>query len=174
MHLSLGANRIRLRFSNAYGEDDLTICSATVGCPDGQCAGTGRLQPGMLKRFLTFGGESGITIPAGGLAVSDIIVFTVQAQSNLSISIYISKGLPANAVTSHPGSRTTTWMTTGNYIQRERFSVRPMCQVDHWYGSVTTSRCVQRTHRRLLRFQVFYQRCRGHPSTPCKSLCDTW
>src|SRR5438093_8458686 len=66
--VSIGGRRLRVRISNACGARPLAIGAACVGL---RSTGPG-LVPGSNRR-LTFGGETGATIAAGALVVSDPI-----------------------------------------------------------------------------------------------------
>ena len=65
---------------------------------------------------VTFSGSSSIVVPPGGLVVSDPIDITVDAESNLTVSIYSKEGQSGNSITGHPGSRTTSWYAKGNQV----------------------------------------------------------
>ena len=45
--------------------------------------------------------------------VSDPLNFPVATGSNLTVTIYLAAGQASNSITSHPGSRTTTYMLAG-------------------------------------------------------------
>ena len=66
VHTSLGGERVRVRFSNAYGTSGLVIGSAHVAISAGGASISSR-----TDRVLKFNGSPTITIPAGALAVSD-------------------------------------------------------------------------------------------------------
>lgn len=133
VNVSLDAGTIRLRVSNAFGVDDLPISRVSVGLPRDQRAGCDELQPGEPVQELTFGGgQTGIVVPPGALAVSDAVSFPVKAQSNLTVSLYLAEGQQGRAVTSHPGSRTTSWMGFGDQVGAEKVSGSSVRRVDHW------------------------------------------
>src|SRR5215470_17295781 len=64
--VSLGGTVLRVRLSNAYGVRPLAVGAVYVGV---RSAGPG-VVPGSNRR-LSFGGESGTTVAAGALVVSD-------------------------------------------------------------------------------------------------------
>ena len=69
---------------------------------------------------MTFsGGHANFTIPNGALAVSDPIDFPVKALSVLTVSIYLAEGQTTNSITSHPGSRTTSYFSFGNQVEKD-------------------------------------------------------
>lgn len=81
---------------------------------------------------LSFSGETGIIIPNGGLTVSDPIDFSVNAQSNLMVSIYLEHGQTGGAITGHPGSRVTSWMAFGDWTGASNLTDSSVTGVDHW------------------------------------------
>ncbi|KAG9035488.1 hypothetical protein FRB95_011194 [Tulasnella sp. JGI-2019a] len=115
IHTSIGGKTIRLRISNAFGLNDLPITAVTIALPLNGTAGVSAIVPNTVKR-LTFSGNQSITIPNAGLAVSDPIDFTIGAQSNLAVTIYLANGQASNFITSHPGSRVTSWYTFGDQV----------------------------------------------------------
>jgi len=84
VHTSLGGSAVRVRISNAYGTTGLVIGAAHVALSAG-----GASIVGGSDRTLTFGGLPTITIPAGALAVSDVVPLEVPALGDLSVSFYL-------------------------------------------------------------------------------------
>ena len=74
VRVSIGGERISIRFTNESSSDPLVIGSATVN-----------------TRAITFGGQSAVTIPPGAPMLSDPIDLHVAAGSELEISIYFPK-----------------------------------------------------------------------------------
>jgi hypothetical protein len=73
VHISIGGDRLRVRFSNRFGTEPLVIDAASIGIQDVDAA----LVPGSL-RALTFGGETSIAIAAGAKVLSDPVELTVS------------------------------------------------------------------------------------------------
>ena len=65
---------------------------------------------------LTFNGSSSVIIARGKTVYSDPVDFEVKAQSMITLSMYLAKGQSGSSITGHPGSRTTSWMQTGNKV----------------------------------------------------------
>ncbi len=106
---SIGGKRVRIRVSNEMGAAPLRIGAAHIGVS----AGGASVQPG-LGRALTFGGQSGIVIPAGAPVWSDPVALPVAALSNLAISLYLPG--PSSATTLHGISSQTQYVSqTGNF-----------------------------------------------------------
>lgn len=80
---------------------------------------------------MTFSGSGSFIVPNGAVVLSDPLAFPVEAESVLSVSIYLEKGQTTNSITSHPGSRTTSWFVSGNHIAKAELS--SPASADHWY-----------------------------------------
>ncbi len=130
VHVSLGARRWRLRFSNAFGGAPLPITAAAVALPAGGRAGVSAIQPG-TTRPVTFGGRPAVVVPMGAQVVSDPIDLDVPAQANLSVSVYLADGQASTAITSHPGSRTRSYLIAGDHHNDP--DLPGATPVDHWY-----------------------------------------
>lgn len=128
--VSAGGRRIRLRISNAYGDTDLTLTRVCVAVPSGGQAGAKSITAGS-SRAATFGGRLAAVVPAGAQMVSDPLDFPVAAGGNVTVSVYLAAGQPADGVTSHPGSRTTSYLMAGNHVDDENPAMA--ADIDHWY-----------------------------------------
>jgi lysophospholipase L1-like esterase len=81
---SVGGDRVRVRLTNSFGTQPLTVGSASIAV-----AQSGALaRPGTL-RALTFGGASGVTIPAGAEALSDPVRMQVPALQDMLVSVFV-------------------------------------------------------------------------------------
>jgi len=124
VHVSLGGTKIRVRFSNAFGKTALTIASAHVA----KAAGGGTIQSG-TDQPLTFDKQSSVAIPPGALMYSDPVDFDLPPLSDLAITIHLKD--PPDGVTTHAGSRATSYFTAGDFVSAVEL---PSPQtVDHWY-----------------------------------------
>ena len=129
--MSIGSDQIRIRISNAFGINDLPITAVTVALPFNGSAGVSAIQPSTL-RTVSFSGSSSITIPNGALAVSDPLNFRIEPQSVISVSMYLAAGQQSNDITSHPGSRTTSWFQFGNAVTETNLTDLSTQSVAHW------------------------------------------
>ncbi|MGA9060226.1 MAG: SGNH/GDSL hydrolase family protein [Terracidiphilus sp.] len=84
VHISVGGPQIRVRFTNAYGADPLTISDAHVALR----AGNGAIQPG-IDHGVTFGGATSVNIPPGAEIFSDPVALAVAPLSDLAVSFYL-------------------------------------------------------------------------------------
>ncbi|MGN9840407.1 SGNH/GDSL hydrolase family protein [Nonomuraea sp. H19] len=129
VRVSVGGRRIRLRFSNAFGSAPLPITRVSVASPAGGAAGVSAVQPG-TARPVTFSGRSSAVVPAGAQIVSDPLDLPAAPASVLAVTVYLARG-QSGAVTSHPGSRTTSYLAAGD--QAEAVDLTGATPVDHWY-----------------------------------------
>jgi lysophospholipase L1-like esterase len=104
VHTSLGGERVRVRFSNAYGTSGLVIGSAHVAISTG-----GASISGGTDRVLKFNGSPTITIPAGALVVSDPVTLNVPALRDLAVSLYLPENVAAT--TQHSVGLQTTYIS---------------------------------------------------------------
>jgi lysophospholipase L1-like esterase len=121
---TLDGNRLRTLFSNEWGEAPVTFRSVRFASSLGESA----VDPS-TDRALLFGGSESVTIPAGETQLSDPLDFPVTALSSLTVSIYFGAA-PSN-VTGHPGSRTTSYLQSGNAASAA--SMPSAAMTDHWY-----------------------------------------
>jgi lysophospholipase L1-like esterase len=129
-HVSVGGGRIRLRFSNAFGGTALPITAVTVARPAGGQAGVSAIQAGTAVP-VTFNRRPSVVIPVGAQMVSDPLDFGLAPQSNLAVTVYLAEGQASNNITSHPGSRTTSYLLAGNHVQAE--DLPGSTPTNHWY-----------------------------------------
>jgi lysophospholipase L1-like esterase len=116
--------RVRLTFSNVYGDGPVTIAGAHLARSKG-----GASIDASTDRVLSFGGQPGVTIPLGSSIISDPIEYEVQAFENLAVSVWC--GAVPRALTGHPGSRTTSFLRTGDGLADAEFAGAG--RTDHWY-----------------------------------------
>ncbi|GAB3451046.1 SGNH/GDSL hydrolase family protein [Actinophytocola sediminis] len=130
VRVSVGGSRLRLRFSNAFGGAVLPITAVSVAAPAAGQAGVDGIEPG-TARPVTFAGRSAVDIPVGAQMVSDPLSFSLAPATNLTVTVYLADGQASTAVTSHPGSRTTSHLLAGNHVADERLP--GATPTDHWY-----------------------------------------
>jgi lysophospholipase L1-like esterase len=81
---SVGGSELRIRLSNAYGDQPLVTDSVYVGRHQAGAS----VVPGSSQR-LTFGGKTSVRIPPGGMAISDPLPGEVPAQTSLTVSLHV-------------------------------------------------------------------------------------
>ncbi|MFH9063301.1 GDSL-type esterase/lipase family protein [Streptomyces coeruleorubidus] len=105
VRVSAGGSSVRIRLTNGFTTEPVTIGQATVGLRDG---GSDVTKPQKLR----FGGKSEVTIPAGEQAASDQVQLTVPARSDLVVSLYFPGRL--SHISQHwMGLQTVYWTPDG-------------------------------------------------------------
>lgn len=117
--LALPAPRVRLQFSNEYGERPLVLGEARVAWRAGP-QGTA-LRPGS-DRALRFGGEPGVNIPPGGRVWSDPVQLPSGVAADLAVSLHLPTATP-RASWHLVGSRSTYLSTPGRHLNESPFPV---------------------------------------------------
>jgi len=130
VHVTIGGSHLRVRFSNAYGTSPVTMNSVHVALATGTgSAGSGNINTATDKA-LTFRGAPSITIPPGEVVLSDPFDYTLPALTNLAITIYFGN-ISATTINGHPGSRTTSFIQSGNVVSAA--SLPSASTTQHWY-----------------------------------------
>ncbi len=83
LHLSAGGARLRVRLTNEYGNQPLSVAAATIA----RVKADGSVDRSSLHK-LTFSGQTSAVIPAGAPLLSDPVLLPVQALSDVSLSLY--------------------------------------------------------------------------------------
>jgi lysophospholipase L1-like esterase len=83
-HVSAGGQKLRVRFTNEFGSDPLTIEDAHVALS----AGGAKIQEG-TDHALTFGGEKSVRIAPGAFLYSDPVELAVPALTDVAVSFYL-------------------------------------------------------------------------------------
>jgi lysophospholipase L1-like esterase len=118
-HTSVGGSEVRVRLSNAFGNDSLVVGAAHIALRSKDAG----IEPG-TDRALTFSGSASVTIPPGALVVSDSVKLNAPALSDLAVSLYLPG--PTGQATWHPAAHAT------NYVSRPGdFTHDAQMPVDH-------------------------------------------
>ncbi|WP_413804732.1 SGNH/GDSL hydrolase family protein [Streptomyces sp. OE57] len=105
VRVSAGGSSVRIRLTNGFTTEPVTIGHATVGRGDG---GSAVAKPYRLR----FGGKDEVTIAAGEQAVSDAVRIPVPARGDLVVSLYFPGRL--THVSQHwMGLQTVYWTSDG-------------------------------------------------------------
>jgi len=105
VHISIGGDWLRVRFSNRFGTVPLVIDAASIGVQDEEAA----VVPGSL-RVLTFGGEASVAIAAGAKVLSDPVELTVSDEADLAVSLYVSENNTGGS-TKHSSAWQTSYIS---------------------------------------------------------------
>lgn len=109
-HLTTGGTAVRIRFSQRFSAEALTIDAAHVAIRS-----TGSAIIPESDRTLTFGGASTATVPAGADLWSDPVTLTVSAGQDLAISLY-SAGAFVPSTEGGRGGVKTSYHKAGNVV----------------------------------------------------------
>lgn len=108
VHTSIGGERVRVVFSNAFGTAPLAVGAARVALRAKDAA----IVPDSA-RALTFSGRPATTIPAGAALVSDPVSLTVPPLADLAIDLYLPGDTAAGSspLTIHNGAFQTSYVS---------------------------------------------------------------
>jgi lysophospholipase L1-like esterase len=128
VHTSIGGAKVRVLISNAYGTAPITIAAAHIALRDKE--GSIREASGDA---LTFSGRPTMTIPAGAIAYSDPVNFTVPAMADLAIDLYLPGNTSGAAMlTMHNGAFQTNYISeTGNHVGKA--TLPNAARIQNWF-----------------------------------------
>ncbi len=140
VRVSIGGETIRVKFSNEYSKDPVTMHSVQIATSTG-----GSLIDLTTNQNLTFNGKKDITLIPGTSVLSDPIKFNLKPRMDVAITIYFGDTSPD--ITGHPGSRTNSYLLAGNNATVTDFAGSVIAE--HWYvingidvQASSTSSCV--------------------------------
>jgi lysophospholipase L1-like esterase len=126
VRLSVGGPRLRVRLSNAFGDEPLRFTAVHVAralSPKGAA-----IDPA-TDRAVTFGGRAEVVVPAGADYLSDPVDLVAPALSDLAVSLKVEQ--PPARQTSHPGSRATSYLLRGDHLAAA--DLPGATPVEHWF-----------------------------------------
>jgi lysophospholipase L1-like esterase len=126
LQVSVAGKKLRLHLSNIFNEDETEILGVEIA--PALTMGASPEVDESKSVSLTFNGKKGVTMKPGEEVVSDPVKFKVTERMNLAVTIHYGK-ISSTTLTSHPGSRTTSYIAKGNTTD---FS-NPVAKTDHWY-----------------------------------------
>ncbi len=129
IHMAKGGKTLRLRLSNAMSTEPLHLRNVHIALA--AATGVSAIDPSS-DHPVTFGGLSDIVIPAGADYISDPVNITVADQSTLAVSFHMPE--TPKQLTGHPGSRTTSWLASGDHAQDADLPEKDTQKFDHWFN----------------------------------------
>ena len=105
MRTTLGGNRLRIRFTNEYGERSLVIGAAHVAVRD-----TGAAIRAGTDKAITFAGRTSVTLRRGAVVVSDPIDMLVPSLTDIAISMWVKDTI--RATTRHAQGLQTNYVSS--------------------------------------------------------------
>lgn len=130
-HVSLGGSQIRVQFSNLQGNGSLEIKAAHIAL----CKATPAVDSTIdmsTDKALAFSGMASVTLAQGKEVWSDPVAFDLPALGNLTITTAF--GSVPSQVTSHSGSRTTSYIKSGTDVTPASLTGSGVTMVEHWYA----------------------------------------
>lgn len=124
VRVSIGGERIRLKLSNEYGNAPLEIKAVHLAQSDGLY----RIKP-ETGIMVTFNGSPSVTLPPGQTAVSDPMDYALPSLTRMAITIHF--GEVPTAITGHPGSRSTSYISTNTAVDSVRMPAPAV--TNRWY-----------------------------------------
>ena len=125
VRISNGGAQVRLRFTNEFGEDPLTIENAHVALS----AGGSDIKAG-TDHAVTFGGAASIRIAPGAAIYSDPVDFAVEPLSELAVSFYVPRQ-NMRSETAHLAATQDNFIADGD--QTSAVSLTHPTTVISWY-----------------------------------------
>jgi lysophospholipase L1-like esterase len=124
IHPSIGGATWRFRLSNEFGDGPLVIDAAHVA----RSSSHDVIESSSDVTF-RFDGRASVTIAPGGSVLSDPVSFSADAFSDVAVTLSIARA--PSGLTGHPGSRTTSFIASGNRVADG--SLPAATPVEHWY-----------------------------------------
>lgn len=115
---SVGGDETRIRLSNAFGTQALTVGRATLALPVAN--DTPQIQPATLRE-LTFDGRQQVTVPKGGQVLSDPVAMPVSALQELTVSVFLP--VATGPVTFQFNARETAYIGAGDQAAKAEYTV---------------------------------------------------
>ncbi len=123
VHTSTSGSQVRVRLSNEFSPNDLTIGAAHIALRSG---GSQAIVAGS-DRALTFGGAGSVLVRAGTQVLSDPVSLGVPALSDLSVSLYLPG--TARASTLHAMATQNSYVSpAGNYAGAASLPVQSLIE----------------------------------------------
>jgi lysophospholipase L1-like esterase len=120
VHTTLGGDRLRVVFSNAFGTAPIAVGAAGIAVRDKESM----IAAGSAKPLM-FAGQASTTIPAGASMISDPVSLAVPAMGDLAIDVFLpaDTGTWPSPLTIHNGALETNYVSAaGNHVGEPAFS----------------------------------------------------
>ncbi len=125
IHVSLGGEKLRLQLSNEKSTQPVEIKSVYIAD-----AGEGSAIDAKTATYLTFGGNKAVTIEPGKAVYTDVAKYSLKPLQRLSVTI--NYGSTPEKATTHRGSRTKSYIMTGESTPDAAFNA--VETPEHWYN----------------------------------------
>lgn len=125
IQVSIGGEELQLQLSNEFSKEPIEISSVYIADALDSCD----IDRKTVKE-LKFDGQKAVTIAPGATAMSDNFAYKLRPRQRLAVTICYGS-VPVN-MTSHRGSRTTSFIATGQIAAKKKFVTAE--KLDHWYN----------------------------------------
>jgi len=126
IRVSIGGDTLRVKFSNSTCTTAVTMNKVTIAASTGGSA----IDESSIKQ-LKFGGNAAVTMNAMSTATSDPVAFLLAPNMRVAITIYYGQAASSADMTGHVGSRTDSYILSGDQTSSLAFSGAMV--VAHWY-----------------------------------------
>lgn len=110
VHTSIGGDAVRIRLSNTFATEPLTVGAAHLALRE-----SGGTIKGGTDRALTFSGRAFVTIPGGASVLSEPLPEAIPALADVAVSLYLPGDTLPGAI--HYGAQQTSYVAAGNQVQ---------------------------------------------------------
>jgi lysophospholipase L1-like esterase len=125
VYAAIGGSKVRVRFSNLYGQQPLVIGSASIGI---ELLGA-QVVPGTMHA-LTFDGKPSVTIPVGQEIASDPLPFDFAGEQNLVISEFLPG--PTGPTTFHLSAKQNNYVSTSGDFSQDPSATAYTTTISSW------------------------------------------
>ena len=126
IQVSIGGDMLQLQLSNEFGSGPIYINNVYIADALDSCDIDRR-----TAVSLKFGGQRAFTIEPGKTVMSDAFAYRLKPRQRVAVTICYGAETPVN-MTSHRGSRTTSFIAQGQVAAKKRFAIAE--RLDHWYN----------------------------------------
>jgi len=112
---TVAGRAVRIALSNSFGYAPVRIDAVEIA----QVASGSATRPGSSRK-LTFGGQQVVVLAPGAQIYSDPVQFTVPAQTDLAVSLYLAAD--SGPTTAHPIGMRNAWLAPGNQVAAEKLA----------------------------------------------------
>ena len=114
VHGSVGGSKIRVRLTNLYGEQAVTVGRATVAKPNTATPELSDVDSSTIRE-LTFGGATSFVMPKGAELLSDPVALPVGNDQDLVVSVFFPT--PTGLTTFHSTTRQNNYIGAGDLVR---------------------------------------------------------
>ena len=126
LRTSVGGQDLRIRVSNANGDQPLVADSVYVGRQEAAAG----VVPGSSRR-LTFGGSTSVEIPPGAMAISDPLPGPVAARTSLTVSLHVVG--TTGVITAHNRAMQHSYKSTSGDHAADESAAAYQTESSAWY-----------------------------------------